>query len=89
MGGGPTLIVGDFKLAPRLEDGVFGTSPSKFTGAGERKAFRALLTAGVLFDATCPAKGKRPEFTFERLVKDQTAASGATWRWSRSACGLV
>jgi hypothetical protein len=39
---GPSIVVGDFNLAPRPEDGVFGTKPSTFTSAAERKSFASL-----------------------------------------------
>lgn len=67
------VIVGDFNLAPRPEDGVFGDSPSTFTTAGERKALTALLNAGALFDSTRPGDGCDPAFTFERTIQDQAS----------------
>jgi exonuclease III len=68
-GRGPAILLGDFNLAPHLEDGIFGAGPSTFTSAGERKALASLLASGGLFDATCPTNGQPVVFTFERLSK--------------------
>jgi 2-polyprenyl-3-methyl-5-hydroxy-6-metoxy-1,4-benzoquinol methylase len=68
-GAGPTIVVGDFNIAPRPEDGMFGTAPSTFTSTGERLALASLLMSGVLFDATCPPDGVPADFTFERLAR--------------------
>lgn len=61
---GNNVVVGDFNLAPRPQDGLFGDKPSSFTARSEREAFEALLIAAGLLDAT--AKTGEPEFTFER-----------------------
>ncbi len=61
------VITGDFNLAPRLEDGLFGNQPSTFTKPPERRAFEALLASASLVDATCPSPGVNLEFTFERV----------------------
>jgi hypothetical protein len=67
------VIVGDFNLAPRSEDGLFGANPSTFTTVGERTALTVLLNTGNLFDATCPTNEREPTFTFERTVKGQSS----------------
>ena len=59
-----SVVLGDFNLAPRPQDGLFGDKPSRFTGRSEREAFEALLISAGLLDAT--AKASEPEFTFER-----------------------
>jgi hypothetical protein len=69
VGGLPTgdnVVLGDFNLAPRLVDGIYGTSPSRFTSAGERRAFAELLAAHRLADATA---SDPPEFTFSRQLR--------------------
>jgi hypothetical protein len=58
------VVLGDFNLAPRPQDGRFGDKPSGFTKRSEREAFEALLISAGLVDAT--AKASEPEFTFER-----------------------
>lgn len=63
----PVVITGDFNLAPRLEDGLFGDRPSAFTKPSERRAFENLLGAADLVDATRPPPGRNLEFTFERV----------------------
>lgn len=60
------IVLGDFNLAPRLADGVFGEEPSKFTTAAERSALGQLLRSARLVDSTCPPPDREPEFTFER-----------------------
>ncbi len=67
------VVLGDFNLAPRPEDGVFGDKLSTFTKAGERQAFASLISSGKLVDATCPEPGAPGEFTFERIHKGQSS----------------
>jgi hypothetical protein len=45
---GDNVVLGDFNLAPRPVDGIYGTSPSRFTSARERRAFAELLAAREL-----------------------------------------
>ncbi len=59
-----SIVMGDFNLAPRSQDGIFGDRPSLFTKRSEREAFEALLESSGLLDAT--ATSGEPEFTFER-----------------------
>jgi hypothetical protein len=61
--GRPLLICGDFNLAPRLEDGLFGDRPSTFTTEVERGRLRRLMRAAALLDTTA---SEVPLFTFER-----------------------
>ncbi|RSS76751.1 methyltransferase domain-containing protein [Streptomyces sp. WAC06614] len=76
--GRPLLICGDFNLAPRPEDGVYGDEVSGFTADAERKALEQLLDSAGLVDTT---KGEGdPTFTFERTF------SG---RLSRFRCDLA
>ena len=49
---GANVVLGDFNLAPRPVDGIYGASPSRFTSAGERRAFAELLAGRALADAT-------------------------------------
>ena len=63
---GDNVVLGDFNLAPRLVDGIYGTSPSRFTSAGERRAFAELLATRELADTmACDP----PEFTFSRQIR--------------------
>jgi hypothetical protein len=62
----PNLVLGDFNLAPRPVDGVYGTSVSEFTTARERHAFAELLEDRGLVDATAH---DRPEFTLSRRIR--------------------
>jgi hypothetical protein len=61
---GNTVVLGDFNLAPRQQDGLYGDKPSRYTARWEREAFEALLNSAGLLDAT--ATDGEPEFTFER-----------------------
>ena len=63
---GDNIVLGDFNLAPRPVDGIYGTSPSRFTAAGERRAFAELLARRALADATA---GDPPEFTLSRRIR--------------------
>lgn len=63
----PSIVLGDFNLAPRPEDGRFGQQESGFTSPAERRAFARLLSAATLVDATCSSGDAEPEFTFERM----------------------
>ncbi|WP_158647335.1 methyltransferase domain-containing protein [Actinoplanes sp. ATCC 53533] len=65
------LLAGDFNLAPRRQDGIFGDRLSTFTSGAERSAFRALLDGGGLVDVL--AEGEQ-EFTFERQLRSQTSS---------------
>jgi hypothetical protein len=60
------VVLGDFNLAPRPVDGIYGGSPSGFTAAGERRAFAELLAGRALADATA---GDPPEFTLSRQIR--------------------
>ncbi len=72
----PRLVLGDFNMAPRPQDGRFGAGESNWTGVGERRAFDALLLTGLVdLGASDP-----PEFTFERLNQGC---------WSRFRCDLA
>ncbi|MFD8258742.1 endonuclease/exonuclease/phosphatase family protein [Streptomyces griseoluteus] len=76
--GRPLLICGDFNLAPRPEDGVYGDEVSGFTADAERKALEQLLDSAALVDTT---RGEgAPTFTVERMF------SG---RLSRFRCDLA
>ncbi|MEU1863687.1 endonuclease/exonuclease/phosphatase family protein [Streptomyces gardneri] len=48
----PLLVCGDFNLAPRPEDGMFGDDPSSFTSEAERAALRHLIQGAGLVDTT-------------------------------------
>lgn len=62
--GRPLLICGDFNLAPRPEDGLFGEETSTFTTDAERVMLRKLTRAAGLVDTTADAV---PLLTFERV----------------------
>ncbi|MGA6160848.1 methyltransferase domain-containing protein [Stenotrophomonas sp. NPDC087984] len=66
----PLLICGDFNLAPRAEDGLFGEQSSTFTTAAERSCLQRLMQTAGLTDTTAH---HRPVFTFERLISGQTS----------------
>ena len=68
-----SVVLGDFNLAPRPDDGRFGMSASTFTKMSERRALSQLLDSVRMFDSTCPATGVEPEFTFERTQKNQVS----------------
>ena len=53
----PVLIVGDFNLAPRPEDGCFDGKASKFNSDVDRGPFRRLLVDVGLQDLTSAASG--------------------------------
>ncbi|MFY4719392.1 methyltransferase domain-containing protein [Streptomyces sp. LaBMicrA B280] len=63
-GGRPLLVCGDFNLAPRPEDGLFGEEISDFTTKVERRALQQLMQGAGLVDTTA---GTAPAFTFERV----------------------
>jgi endonuclease/exonuclease/phosphatase family metal-dependent hydrolase len=66
---GADLICGDFNMAPREQDGMFGDSPSKWTGRLERRALETMFVALDLVDATA---GEPAEPTF---IQQRGAAS--------------
>jgi methyltransferase family protein len=68
---GDNVVLGDFNLAPRLVDGIYGTSPSRFTSGGERRAFAELLAVRELADATACDP---PEFTLSRRIRRSEAS---------------
>jgi Methyltransferase domain len=82
----PVLVVGDFNLAPRPQDGLFDSHPSSFNSDTDRGPFQSLLTACLLRDGTAgdppefsvvrSARGKRWEFRCDlALVSDYLAPS--------------
>ncbi|SDH35983.1 Endonuclease/Exonuclease/phosphatase family protein [Sinosporangium album] len=62
--GRPLLICGDFNLAPRPEDGLFGEETSTFTTDAERQTLQQLMHGAGLVDTTVETA---PAFTFERV----------------------
>ncbi|AZK97481.1 MULTISPECIES: methyltransferase domain-containing protein [Streptomyces] len=62
--GRPLLVCGDFNLAPRPEDGLFGKEISAFTTKAERQALQQLTRIADLTDTTAD---DAPVFTFERV----------------------
>jgi len=62
--GRPLLVCGDFNLAPRLADGLFGEETSAFTAEAERTALHQLMRVAGLVDTTAD---EVPVFTFERV----------------------
>ncbi|MFC9595810.1 methyltransferase domain-containing protein [Streptomyces sp. NPDC056944] len=62
--GRPLLVCGDFNLAPRPEDGLFGEEASTFTTDAERETLKQLIRESGLVDTTAE---ETPAFTFERV----------------------
>ncbi len=60
------LVLGDFNMAPKAEDGVFDGQPTVWTTKRERAAFERLLADGGLVDATRTVE-LTERFTYERL----------------------
>lgn len=75
--GRPLLVCGDFNLAPRPQDGLFGEETSAFTTQAERRALQRLTQSANLDDTTAE---KVPDFTFERVLNG---------RLSRFRCDLA
>jgi 2-polyprenyl-3-methyl-5-hydroxy-6-metoxy-1,4-benzoquinol methylase len=49
-GGSPAVVLGDFNIAPRAEDGLYGEQVSHFNGVRDRSALNRFLTAAHLTD---------------------------------------
>ncbi|MEU6219073.1 methyltransferase domain-containing protein [Streptomyces sp. NPDC047022] len=62
--GRPLLVCGDFNLAPRPADGLFGEETSTFTTEAERQVLQQLTRVAGLVDTTAD---EAPVFTFERV----------------------
>ncbi|MET7474610.1 methyltransferase domain-containing protein [Streptomyces sp. NPDC005648] len=75
--GRPLLACGDFNLAPRPADGLFGEETSDFTTQAERTALHQLTQVAGLVDTTAE---EAPAFTFERVFNG---------RHSRFRCDLA
>lgn len=58
----PIIILGDFNLAPRPEDGLYDNEPSTWNSPMDRKPFFNLLSAHSLIDIG----EKVPGFTYEK-----------------------
>lgn len=61
----PVVVVGDFNLAPRTDDGLNSAAPSDFNSEIDRVPFRELLRAARMCDVL---EGTPPEFTIERNI---------------------
>jgi Methyltransferase domain/Endonuclease/Exonuclease/phosphatase family len=68
----PVLVVGDFNLAPRPEDGLFNGMPSTFNSERDRVPFRELLAHNRLHDLTGASPGA--EFTIVRRYNGRSSA---------------
>ncbi|KAB1925827.1 methyltransferase domain-containing protein [Micromonospora noduli] len=66
--GRPSLVCGDFNLAPRPCDGLTAGRTSTFNNATDRAPFRTLLTEHRFVDTTA---GSEFSYTVERTVRDQ------------------
>ncbi|MEU1085712.1 methyltransferase domain-containing protein [Streptomyces sp. NPDC005892] len=75
--GHPLVICGDFNLARRPEDGLFGEETSTFTTDAERRVLEQLMQDADLVDTTAD---QVPTFTFERVFNGKP---------SRFRCDLV
>jgi exonuclease III len=73
------IVLGDFNLAPRPEDGIYGDQVSKWNTKVEREAFSNLLASNHLVDSTA-ADDTDIEFTFERMYRK---------KWARFRCDLA
>jgi SAM-dependent methyltransferase len=82
----PILVVGDFNLAPRPQDGRFDGHPSTFNSDTDRAPYQSLVAACLLEDATATdppefsvvrsARGRRWEFRCDlALLSDYLAPS--------------
>lgn len=63
----PLLIVGDFNLAPRPEDGLVGDKISSWTSVNERNVLNDLLSCQGLIDMTAPDRSGKVEYSIERI----------------------
>ena len=68
----PILVVGDFNLAPRPEDGLFNAVPSTFNSERDRVPFRELLAQSRLRDLM--SASSIAEFTVVRRYNGRTGA---------------
>jgi exonuclease III len=59
------VIMGDFNMSPRIEDGLYGDNPSNWTGASERRALQQLLAEHNLIDLYLLHPAAEP-YTFEK-----------------------
>ena len=57
----PLLVCGDFNLAPRPSDGLFGEETSQYTTKAERTVLQQLMRVAGLIDTTAD---EVPAFTF-------------------------
>lgn len=69
VGGRPQIIVGDFNLAPKPEDGLSGERPSKFNGPEDRNRLDDLIKNEGLVDTTCRDVTGGQEFSISRIIK--------------------
>lgn len=60
------LVLGDFNLAPALEDGLYGGQPSTYNSDVERRPLRRMLQLGRLVDLGQGDTGR--QWTLERLI---------------------
>lgn len=70
----PIMLVGDFNLAPALEDGRYGDRVSTWTGKAERAALNRLLSEARLTDMTSRKCTGRLEFSIERMLNGVKSA---------------
>ena len=61
----PIMILGDFNLAPSLEDGMNGKSYSKFNGIADRGALINAITSLKLVDTTNKIALGKQEYSIE------------------------
>ncbi len=69
--GRPVLVIGDFNLAPRPEDGRYDGRPSIFNAEIDRAPFGALLAETGLVD--CTAEPAPIQYSFSRKVRGKSS----------------
>ncbi len=70
----PVVVLGDFNLAPSLDDGKNGERHSRWTSTAERFAFNSLLESCSLIDSTSVARVGHQQYTFERTQQGNRIA---------------
>ena len=64
----PMIILGDYNLAPNLEDGISGNSYSNFNGTEDRGAFFEAIRNLRLIDTTNKSELGKQEFSIEKKI---------------------
>ncbi|MGH8901040.1 MAG: hypothetical protein ACRDYA_05005 [Egibacteraceae bacterium] len=67
----PVLVIGDFNLAPRPEDGRYDGLPSSFNSDVDRTPFVELLATAGLID--CAAEPAPAQYSLSRMVRGKVS----------------